>query len=272
VRQHLVAPFVVAALAAGMSIAAADRTKPVAANAKPAPIDAKAIGDKLDVFHDDFGSYYVSPRPGTFPAEDTEKWVFYGDGKTMYRQAVIGFGVSNQHDYEWMVWSPRVRGLQNARIQLTKGMLYVECKQKDGRRPLTQLTAAEATAFFAQATFLPQLWQREAHFLARDEDGVYFYVDAIKQDFGGNGFRVFVGQKGSMRELAMTNVVSDTAGEIFATKTGELKIITTGDHKAYWKKGSKKAELVTLELWPNRYLIYRELGIYGQLGVVCEDQ
>jgi len=42
--------------------------------------------------------------------------------------------------------------------------------------------------------------------------------------------------------------------------------------KAYWKKGQTRNELVMLELLPNRYLIYRELGIYGQLGIVCDDQ
>ena len=43
----------------------------------------------------------------------------------------------------------------------------------------------------------------------------------------------------------MTNVVSDSAGEIFATKTGELKIVTTEDGKAFWNKGGKKTELTS---------------------------
>ncbi len=44
------------------------------------------------------------------------------------------------------------------------------------------------------------------------------------------------------------------------------------DGKAYWKKGGKKTELVQLDPAQNRYVIYRELGIYGTLGVVCDDQ
>ncbi len=269
-RQHL-ATLVVGLVA--IRSASADNTKPTTPKSKATAIDAKAVADKLDVFHDEFGAFYVSPKPAGFKDSDTvDSWVFYGDGKTMYRQIVVGSSTTSSNQYSWQLWSPRVRSLQNAKLELTKGSLFVECKLRDGKRPLTQLSEAETTAFFARATFLPVLWQREAHFLARDDDGVYYYVDALKESAGGSGYRVFVGQKGSMKELAMSNVVSDTAGEIFATKTGELKIVTTDANKAYWKKGGKKTELVVLELFPNRYLIYRELGIYGQLGVACEDQ
>jgi hypothetical protein len=31
-------------------------------------------------------------------------------------------------------------------------------------------------------------------------------------------------------------------------------------------------ELTVVDTYDNRYLIYRELGIYGQLGAVCDDQ
>ena len=37
----------------------------------------------------------------------------------------------------------------------------------------------------------------------------------------------------------MTNVVTDSAGQIYATKAGDLKIITQ-DGKAFWKKGAQK--------------------------------
>ena len=68
-----------------------------------------------------------------------------------------------------------------------------------------------------------------------------------------------------------TSLASDSAGEIFATKAGRLKIITAKDGKAYWIKGGQKTELTVVEPVDNRYLIYRELGIYGQLGTVCDD-
>jgi hypothetical protein len=71
--------------------------------------------------------------------------------------------------------------------------------------------------------------------------------------------------------------VSDSGGEIYATKSGQLKIIAakkTKDAeppKVVWIKGGKQTELTSLEPLENRYLIYRELGIYGAIGAVCDD-
>ena len=261
-RQHLLVLLVL-----GVASSAAAQKKP---GEKPKPIDAKKVADKLEVYRDDAGMYYVSPKLGAF-ADDKEQWVFFGDGKAMYQQRIVGYG-SDGKGIDWSVWSPRVKGMQQAGLNLQAAKPYAQCTQKD-KKPLTQLTVDEAKAFFARATFLPPLWQRQAHFLARDDDGTYFFVDRYQDDYGGKGFRVFSGQKGAMKELAMTNVVSDSAGEIYATKSGDLKIVTEGEAgKAYWKKGATKNELIVLDLFANRYLIYRELGIYGQLGIVCDDQ
>lgn len=249
--------------------AAADSKGPSKPGEKPKAIDAKAVVGKLDVFRDDDGNYYVSPKRGAF-TDDDDHWVFFGDGKTMYQQRIVGYGADDQ-GYDWAVWSPRVKGLSQASFVAKGAKPSIQCTQQDAK-PLKPLTVDETRAMIARATFLPPLWQRQAHFLARDDDGTYFFVDRYRDELGGKGYRVFSGQKGAMKELAMTNVVSDSAGEIYATKSGDLKIVTDGAAgKAYWKKGQTKNELVMLELLPNRYLIYRELGIYGRLGVVCDD-
>ena len=253
-----------------LAIAGTASAQPKAPGNKPKPIDAKSVADKLEIFRDDEGRYYVSPRRGAF-ADNDDDWVFYGDGKTMYQQRIVGYGADDK-GYDWSVWSPRVKGLQQASFSAKSGKPMIQCKQQDAK-PLKPLTVDEARALIARATFLPAPWQRQAHFLARDDDGTYFYVDRFREEHGGKGYRVFSGQKGAMKELAMTNVVSDSAGEIYATKSGDLKIVTEGSAgKAYWKKGQTKNELIVLDLYQNRYLIYRELGIYGQLGALCDDQ
>lgn len=261
-RQHLIL-----AVLALPTAAAADKKSDA-----PAAIDVAPMAGKLDVFRDDTGMYYVSPSTGA-TEKDLDKWVFYGDGKTMYQQRVIGSSTDPHGRRTWILWSPRVRGIQNASIDLTPNAMVVDCtNHKEGKKVLTALAADEANTMIKHATFHEPLWKRTAHFLARDDDGTYYYVDELLDEYGGKGFRVFVGPKGAMKEPAMTNVVADSAGEIFATKTGELKIITGTDGTAFWKKGEKKLPLVVLELRKNRYLIYRELGIYGALGVVCDDQ
>jgi hypothetical protein len=253
----------VALLVSATALAAPDK--------KPKAIDAKANAAKLEVWKDDLGQFYVVPAYNAFTFDDAGAWVFYGDGKNMYQQRIVGSGTGQHGTYEWSLWSPRVTSETLASLETVKDRLTVVCGSKD-KRTLTQLKADEAKAFFGKATFLPPLWDRNAKFLARDDDGVYYFVDMLSQDNGGNGYRVFIGQKGVMKEQAMTNVVSDSGGEIYATKSGNLKIIanTKGD-TAFWIKGGKKTELTVLEAQENRYLIYRGLGIYGSLGVVCDD-
>lgn len=240
------------------------------ANAKPTPIDITSVIEQLDVFKNDLGMFLVVPRPTL--KDDRDTYLFYGDGKHMYQQLIIGSGSDGAH-YNWTVWSPRARELPGASIDLDSSGLRVQCSRgSKGTTELFRLSDPDATAFLKKAKFMPPLWQRRSHLLARDDDGVYYFVDKLTEELGGKGFRVFAGQTGAMKELAMTNIVRDSRGQIFATKTGELKIVASQDGKAYWKKGGKKTELVVLEPGDNRYLIYRELGIYGPLGVVCDEQ
>ena len=263
-RQHLIA-------VALLLVASAASADPKKTSKLHAPIDIRAVVDQLDVFKDDAGSVLVVPKIAALK-NDLQKWVFYGDAKSLYQQRIIGSSIDGDN-YEWIVWSPRVQGIQQAFVTSDPNGVTIQCTAgKDGKRTLMPLPADQARKVLAKATFLPPLWERQAHFLARDDDGVYFYVDRLQDDYGGKGFRVFVGKKGALKEAAMTNVVSDSAGEIYSTKTGELKIIAGTDGKAYWKKAGKKTELVVLEVMQNRYVIYRDLGIYGTLGVVCDEQ
>jgi hypothetical protein len=258
---------IVLAVACAVASAAPDKGE----SKKTKAIDAKAQADKLEVWKDDLGQYYVVPHGDAFTFDESGNWVFYGDGKNMYQQRIIGAGKDPATGYEWSVWSPRVTTMQQAGVEVLAGRLTVECGIKD-KRSLTQLKADEAKAFFAKAAFYPPLWQRQSRFLARDDDGVYYFVDELREEYGGNGFRVFVGPKGQMKEQAMTNVVSDSGGEIYATKNGSLKILTDKKtNTAFWIKAGKKVELTPLVPAENRYLIYRNLGIYGSLGVVCDD-
>jgi len=237
---------------------------------KVKPIDAKANADKLEVWKDDLGQFYVVPTPSAFSFEEASSWVFYGDGKTMYQQRIIGSGTGTK-GYDFTIWSPRMKTMNAAVIETKNDRRTVECGLKD-KRVLTQLKADEAKVFFGKATFYPPLWQRQTRFLARDDDGVYYFVDELREEYGGEGYRVFVGLKGAMKEMGMTNVVEDSGGFIFATKGGSLKIIS--DKKldtAFWVKGGKKLELTVLPPNDNRYLIYRNLGVYTSIGTVCDD-
>jgi len=240
------------------------------------PIDITPVIDKLDVYRDDTGGFVVSPRRDAIDNWDAAQgWVFYGDGKTMYRQRIIGSSSSPDAGVSWNVWAPRAKLNGMAEIEL--GRLYIACRAKRahdkvGVKKLELLKADEAKQVLARAKFYPELWHREAHRLGRDDDGVYYFIDKLREDYGGHGFRVYVGAAGAMKLLAMTNVASDSVGEIFATKSGQLKIVVNEKaEEGTWIKGGKRVALTMIPIEDNLYLVYRDLGIYGALGTPCDD-
>jgi hypothetical protein len=250
----------------------------LAANDPKAVIDARPMLDKLEVFKDEYGKFFVSMRPDAVDdMDEAGKWVFYGDLKGLYQQRIVGTSKDGPK-LEWTLWSPRVRGMQYAEVVQKAGETTMTCEYKGSKyvnKKLEQLPADQAKTFLQKATLHPPLWQRESRLLARDDEGVYYFVDALREEFGGHGERVFVGPKGQMKEMPMKNVVADSAGEIYATSGGELKLISSKDSKdekkAYWRKGGKKEELTLLVPQENRYMIYAELGMYGTIGVVCDN-
>ena len=73
--------------------------------------------------------------------------------------------------------------------------------------------------------------------------------------------------------MPMTNVVSDSEGQIFSTQSGELRLLLDRVQTSFWIEGGKKSELRSVPLEENYSLIYNELGPYrGQrLGTPCDD-
>jgi hypothetical protein len=116
------------------------------------------------------------------------------------------------------------------------------------------------------------MWKRQAQALARDDAGNYYFVDRMRDEFGGKGHRIFAGPKGGLKEMPMVNVVSDSVGEIYATKRGELRFVTSSA-EALWIKGAAKSKLTLIPVSENVDLIYGDLGVYdGSLGTPCDDQ
>jgi hypothetical protein len=259
--------------------------KPPAKN--PDLVDISTMKN-LIVFVDNGGNYYVAP-PKSTTSKDGQ--VFVGDGKVFYQQKLSGGG-SNDSAGTWSysMWAPRVPGTARAEL----------ARRHDGRNvlacgvnvPETELKIApkkDADRILANAEFRKPMANRVPHLLARDEAGVYYYVDRLPSSLDGSGMnatveeyraslrghRVMVGKKGLLKELPLTNLVSDSGGEIYSTKRGELRFVASqiGTEKATaWIKGRKRVQLIHLPIMDNLYVVYRELGVYGHLGTACEDE
>lgn len=228
-------------------------------------IDVKSQAANFRVYTSEAGKFYVVPAK-----VDLDGMVFYGDGKTMHQQRIIGGGSSGDGSMDFAIWAPRAVNLQQGSLTIAAdGGAVVQCN-REHPVTLTPATPGESQRVLTKAAFHKPLWKRMSKFLARDDNGVYFFVDVLRDT--GKGHRVFIGQKGAMKAMPMTNIVDDAAGQIYGTKRGELRIVANEGEKASWRKGKKEEKLTILDPGDNRYLVYRELGIYGQLGTICDDE
>lgn len=226
-------------------------------------VDVSAWKDRMMVYTDGEGGYFTVV-PGETDA------FFYGDGKTLYKQRVFGAS-RNPPKFDMRMWSPRVNSIADFAASDDKKDTAGTLTCGKDEFTLVRVADAEARKILASATFRPPLWKRQAHALSRDDRGTYYFVDKIRDDLGGKGFRLFAGQKGAMKELPLVNIVSDSEGEIFATKKGELRFVLE-PRKATWIKGEKRTELTLVPVEDNVAMIYGELGVYeGSLGTPCDE-
>jgi hypothetical protein len=237
----------------------------VAADPAPDPIDVTAVKDKLVVVDDGHG-HYLAVIPFGDSVWDHLYWS--PDGKDFWQQRVAGGGSSGTESFDRVFWEPRVRERWRGSFGMKDGVYTVQCA--DRATHLKPLDAEKNQALLDTARFHPPRWKYRAYALARDDAGIYYYVDR-RRDEGSMEFRLYCGQRGSMKPLKMTNLVSDSEGDIFSTRSGELRLVLDKKQSVWVEKG-KKRELKSLPVEDNVQLIYSDLGVYsGQpLGTPCD--
>ena len=242
---------------------------------KPAPVDIKPFKAKLEIYTDAKGGTYA-----VLPKEDgQDPMLFYGTGKTLYQQPITGYGADGS---SWTIntWAPRIAEMRPGSFaRLKDGTTERQCDGHDDAK-LTQLTGDKAKAVLDKDQFVGVATTRRPYLLARDDHGVYYYVDALHTgdylDQHGHGHRVFVGKKGAMKQVPLLDMASDSAGDVFATKAGDLRLVKTKENdearvKTAWVKGEKRTELIYLDTYINSRLIFSELGVYTFLGTLCDN-
>ena len=238
------------------------------AEPKPKPVDIKAYKDKAQVFQDAHGGTYVV-------AHDDPMVVFYGTGKILYQQRLAGSG-SDGSTGTWSVTvvTPRLSDLHNGSIDRKPDGTYQKwCDGKDDA-VLAELTGDKAKAVLEKSQFLTSAMLYVPVLAARDDTGVYYYVDRLAKEYGGKGYRVFIGKKGAMKLMPLTDVAVDSAGEVYATKTGDLRLVHGSDRTqpvAQWIKSGKPMLLTQLDLDVNSALIFSDFGVYSFLGTICDN-
>lgn len=241
----------------------------------PSPHDAGAFLDSLRLLTDGQGHYVAYD-----PERPYGEHLFYGDGKTFARLSASGGGRNGTESWNVTLWDPRALGtsMQHASIDMQdSGKRYsVTCAKRT--TPLVPVAPEQAMKLLASATFTEPTWTRLPERLLRDDTGTYYFVDRFraKERNDRRDFRVFVGQRGNMKQLPLKDIVDDSEGMIFATKTGNLRLITrNGQAESTWVRGQKSTSLTEIDLGraDTGRLVYLDLGPYtGQrLGTPCDD-
>jgi hypothetical protein len=234
-------------------------------DAPPSPVDIAAVKDQLVLLHDG-KLHYVA----VIPFGSVHDHLYYGDGRTFYSMRVLSGGKAGRESWSRAFWEPRVNERWKASLDFRNDAYVVQCD--DRKTTLTPVATAEQTKLLADARFLGPLWRRQAHALARDTAGTYYYVDRMCESEGSIDYRLFAGPRGNLKRQKMINVVADSQGEIFATKSGKLRLVLD-KRESLWIAGKKETKLLSLPIDENAVMIYSQLGVYSgqRLGTPCDD-
>jgi hypothetical protein len=252
---------------------------------EPAKYEEPAVKARLKLVTDGKGHYLAFDPAGSFHGP-----MFYsGDAKTFHLLRSSGGGSAGD-TFSASLWDPRIDWKINgtATFDWKEGKYSVSCPPKT--TDLKTVATDEAKKILDGATLFQSKWTRRPHKLARDDSGNYYFVDCARDDLSRGGgcerdWRLYVGQRGKLKLQQMTNIVHDTEGEIFSTKSGELRLILTDEANAgpntvqrkdtgmRWVAGKVANALINVPIEVNARMIYTELGIYDRerLGTPCDD-
>ncbi len=204
------------------------------------------------------------------PFGDFYTHFYYGDGKRFYAQRVTGGGANGKESWDRVFWEPRVVERWKAGITFAKDQYKVQCG--DRATEFSPVDGDQRAKILDSASFFKPLWLHQPYSLSRDNKGNYYFVDRLREPENNKSFRLYAGTRGNLKLLRMTNVVSDSQGDIFTTKKGELRLVLDRK-KSSWFQGKAETDLINLPLDDNRVMIYTDLGVYAgqRLGTPCDD-
>ena len=223
------------------------------------------------------------------PHEKQSLQLYYGDGKTFFHVPLPPWTLSGDNFFEPRFFAKtknsNFRGLDmrmfaSVDFDADKKTCSVTCGER--KTDLRLVPEEEKKTLLLAAAYKASPHTRAAHRLARDTTGRYFYVDRGNTTETEKNFRLFVGPKGRMKLQKMTNVVADSEGEIFTTKSGSLRYVSDRKAAPLWIEKGKKTQLTVIpiegadnagEPVNNYQLIYNDLGVYlgEKLGNPCDD-
>ncbi len=218
--------------------------------------------------------------PAGHPADSTlasGAHVYFGDGKTLYRQNVDSYQNIKGDEYaglgDWR--SLRVSSLKRVGTTYT-----LSCSNQGSTDPARVITlgAPQPAKLGKTAVIREELPGFEAYLLAR-AGTTYYYVDRPRTEaHDSQDFRLFIGKRGALKRVPIKEMARDTTSDVFVTAKGTMTITrakTKGEpHTVTFGPNAKKQDaLATVPAFANRFLIYSDLGVYARdpTGLPCEE-
>jgi hypothetical protein len=241
-----------------------------AQSAEPAPVrevDVSAVRDQFRVYKAENNQILVLVPFGEKDA------IFWGkpNGSLVLQQARSAFKKGTE-SYEIGLVDRRY-SRQGYSVEYRNEQTSVVCGQD--RLALSPMALSEGQDALKEAQFVPPFWKRNAHFLARDDYGVYYFIDKAKRYDGSpvpeSSYRVFIGWKGEILESPLKMVAQDSVGEVYGMTNGNRRIVINQKTGRYFD-GDEVRVLHTLDLYADSHLMYRDGGVYGNVphGTPCD--
>ena len=166
------------------------------------------------------------------PDEEQDVQLAYGDGKRFVQVAPRALGAHR-------LPLPRAALLQQDDELLVPRATTCACTRRWSwtrrRRPARCAAARGPSRSRWSSPRRPRTWwegeiepnpqKYVPYALLRDQQGRYYLVEQGFQPSEQRNFRVSIGPKGNLQPQKMKDIVSDSEGEIFSTKKGELRLV-----------------------------------------------
>lgn len=236
-------------------------------------IASMAYYDRALFCTDDKG-LHVGIKPQRAPKSWTnhgKRILYYGDDKSLRQVRKIINNISDNKWFEPRYPSKRRRRNYTGAIYFQKNKKTCSLRCGDKTRKMRPMSSEEVKKLLKNAQLKGVMKRRVPHGLARNRRGVYYYVDRAAGK-PARDYRFYKGPLGKLKRMKMTNIVSDSKGDVFATPNGKLRLVLEKEH-SFWMRGKRKEKLINVPIEKNYALIFNELGVYlgKPYGTPCDE-
>jgi hypothetical protein len=230
-------------------------------------IDVSSVRDQFKVYQAPSGHIMV-----LIPFGDTDM-TFWGKPNGVLRNQMVRSSSSDMPERFELSMVDRRFSTTGYSMEFRDGETFLTCGTD--RLNLTPLDQSTGDSFLKNAQFAHPLWDRQSHFLARDDYGVYYFIDkALNYDesrIEESSYQVFIGWKGEILQSPLKMVAQDSVGEVYGMTNGNRRIVINNGVGRYFDADEVRS-LHTLNFLMDFELMYRDGGVYGQAiqGTPCD--